>query len=241
VEALAQELELAASQTRAQLGSESGTVSLVSVARQEGRLEVTVMVRSQVGHKLPTAYPSRRVWLELTVRDGDGDIVFRSGEFRPNGEIAGNDNDQDPERFEPHYEEIRASDQVQIYESILVNAEGRVTTGLLEAVGYGKDNRILPRGFDKATAEPDIAVHGAATGDTNFAGGSDQVVYSIDPGDAAGELRVDAVLWYQPVGFRWAENLRPYAAPEPERFVRYYSDMSEFSATVLARDSTTLR
>ena len=73
------------------------------------------------------------------------------------------DNDADrPARFEPHHEEITRADEVQIYESILGDPAGRPTTGLLTATAYLKDNRLLPRGFDKATAAADIAVVGAA-------------------------------------------------------------------------------
>ena len=76
------------------------------------------------------------------------------------GSIVGNDNDADPLRFEPHYSEITSPQQVEIYEPILKDSEGRVTTGLLHAVGYLKDNRLLPTGFNKSTAEKDIAVTG---------------------------------------------------------------------------------
>ena len=62
---------------------------------------------------------------------------------------AGNDNDADPSRYEPHYSEIRSADQVEIYESILGDENGHVTTGLLAGVRYLKDNRLLPDGFDK--------------------------------------------------------------------------------------------
>ena len=42
---------------------------------------------------------------------------------------------------------------------------------------YLKDNRLLPHGFDKRTAEPDIAVHGAALDDPDFTGAGDRVRY----------------------------------------------------------------
>lgn len=51
---------------------------------------------------------------------------------------------------------------MEIYEPILKDSQGRVTTGLLHAVGYLKDNRPLPHGFDKVTAAKDIAVTGVA-------------------------------------------------------------------------------
>ena len=63
-----------------------------------------------------------------------GAVLFESGALRPDGAIVGNDNDADATRFEPHYDEIRSPDQVQIYESIMVDQRGRVTTGLLRAL-----------------------------------------------------------------------------------------------------------
>ena len=111
----------------------------------------TVFVENLGGHKLPTAYPSRRSWLHVTVRDRNDKVIFESGALRPDGSIAGNDNDADPRRFEPHYNEITSGEQVQIYEDIMGDTKGDVTTGLLTAVRYLKDNRLLPQGFDKRT------------------------------------------------------------------------------------------
>ncbi len=59
--------------------------------------------------------------------------------------------------------------------------------------------------------------------------------YSVPIGAASGPFSVQAELYYQPIGYRWAHNLEPYNAMEPQRFVRYYNSMSETTATVLAR------
>jgi hypothetical protein len=103
-----------------------------------------------------------------------------SGAISPNGLIQGNDNDTAATKFEPHYTEIRQPDQVQIYESIMSDPAGTPTTGLLTAVRYLKDNRLLPRGFDKASANADVAVQGGAASDADFTGGGDRVRYSVD-------------------------------------------------------------
>ena len=126
------------------------------------------MITNLAGHKLPSAYPSRRVWIHLTVRDGAGSVIFESGRFNPDGSIEGNDNDVDSSRFEQHYEEISNPGQVQIYEPILADPDGAVTTVLLSAITYTKDNRLLPQGFDKTTAEKAVAVNGRAVNDSNF-------------------------------------------------------------------------
>jgi hypothetical protein len=228
------ELDAAAVRTVAHLQNEAATIQLQDVAVRDGRLEAIVAVENLGGHKLPTAYPSRRAWLHVTVRDRTGQAIFESGAINANGSIQGNDNDEDAARFEPHYSEITRPDQVQIYESVMAGADGRVTTGLLTAVRYVKDNRLLPRGFDKRTAGKDIAVHGDADSDADFAAGGDRIRYSVSTGNAQGPFQVDAELWYQPVGFRWAMNLAPYNAPEPKRFVGYYQAMADGSGVRLA-------
>jgi hypothetical protein len=208
----------------------------MGVKADSGRLQADVFVDNLTGHKLPTAYPSRRAWLHFTVRDRSGQIVFESGALRPDGSIAGNDNDADPARFEPHYTEITSADQVQIYEDIIGDPEGRVTTGLLAGVGYLKDNRVLPHGFDKRADEKDIAIIGEAAADPNFTGAGHRIRYAVPLGDAQGPYRIEAALWYQPIGFRWANNLKPYSksAAEPRRFTRYFDDMSTASSVILA-------
>jgi hypothetical protein len=236
VAALPQELAAAAGETTRFLESQAARIGVEGVRVEGGRLQADVVVENLGGHKLPTAYPSRRAWLHVVVRDGNGRPVFESGAVKPDGSVEGNDNDADASRFEPHYTEIRSADQVQIYESVIGDVNGGVTTGLLTGVRYLKDNRLLPRGFDKRTAEPDVAVHGAALDDADFVGASDRVRYSVAVGDARAPFLVQAELLYQPIGYRWANNLKAYdKAAEPRRFTGYYDSMSESSTTVLAR------
>ncbi len=192
VQALPDELTSAAQRTRDHLNTAAARLSLARPQMRSGRLETEVVVENMAGHKLPTAYPSRRVWLHLVMRDANGRVIFESGAVNPSGAITGNDNDADASCFEPHFAEIRDAGQVQIYEAIMADSGGRVTTGLLNAVSYLKDNRVLPLGFDKRTAGGDIAAAGGALDDADFAGGSDRIRYSIEPGAAQGPFRVEA-------------------------------------------------
>jgi hypothetical protein len=239
VAALPQELSLSRQRTLELLRTGAATLSIARAAIRDGRLEADVVVTNTAGHKLPTAYPSRRAWLRFVVRDAAGRPLFSSGALRPDGSIEGNDNDRDPLSFEPHHQVIETADQVQIYEPILQDGRGRVTTGLLSAVRYVKDNRLLPRGLDKAAAAADIAVHGEAEDDPDFQGGGDRVVYRPRlPDGAAGPFRIDVDLVYQPIGFRWAHNLGAYGGSfEPARFLGYYEAMSSSTATTLAAAS----
>ena len=241
VEALPQELDAAASATLALLQQQSASLSIALASVHADELAVDVNVRNLTGHKLPTGYPSRRVWLHVTVRDAGGGVIFESGAIDDAGAIRGNDNDADASAFEPHHREIRSGDQVQIYEAIMRDVNGRVTTGLLHGTAYLKDNRLLPRGFDKATAPSDIAVRGAAQDDADFTAETDRVRYVVNTAGRAGPFQVTAELRYQTVAYRWAQNLRAYDAMETRRFVGWFDEMAGSSSVVLtsARTSST--
>jgi hypothetical protein len=216
---------------------ESRTASLVlEDAEVSGpRLAVTVAVQGWAGHKFPTGYPSRRAWLHFVVQDSGGRVLFESGAVGPDGSIAGNDNDADPAAYEPHYQVIFNPDQVQIYEPILQDAEGSVTTALLRASDYVKDNRLLPSGFDKRTAPEDVAVRGEAVEDEDFLGGGDRVRYEVPLDGAVGPFVVTVDLLYQSIGYRWVQNLgRRHEAPEIARFLGYYGAMPNLPVIVAA-------
>jgi hypothetical protein len=236
VTALPQDLGKAAQETSRNLTTDSSRVTINRVNSAGGHLEVEVELTNLAGHKLPTAYPSRRAWLHLTVKDRNGETVFESGALKPDGSIAGNINDSDPTRYEPHYERIDSEDQVQIYEAIMVDPKDRVTTGLLEAIRFAKDNRIPPKGFDKASAQTDIAVQGKADADADFTGGGDTVRYVIPVTAGSRPLSIHAEFWYQPIGFRWAQNLKQQQAAEIDRFVSYFNENSRQSGIVMAKD-----
>jgi len=187
-----------------------------------------VVVQTHTGHKLPTSYPSRRVWLHILVKDYAGKVLFESGAVAPDGAISGNANDEDATSFEPHYTTLSDPSQVQIYEAILGNTENEVTTELLRAASYLKDNRLLPAGFDIANASPDIAVHGEAAKDGDFSAGGDTIALQIDLGVAQGPFNVSAELLYQSIGYRWATNLggstqAADSSPEISDFLGYYA------------------
>jgi hypothetical protein len=240
VEALPQELDASVHRTRQLLQTETAAISIERQEVSANRLLIDVAVRNLAGHKLPTGYPSRRVWLHVTVQDASNRCVFESGAMTKEGAIEGNDSDVNRARYEPHYREIRRPDEVQIYESVMGDLAGVPTTGLLTAVRFLKDNRLLPRGFEKSAAGSDIAVVGDAAEDVDFADGIDRVRYSIDVGGLEGPFRVEVELRYQPIAFRWAQNLKEYNAPESRRFVTYFEAMASASSEVLARAQATV-
>ena len=106
---------------------------------------------------------------------------------------------------------------MQVYESVMVDGQGTPTTGLLRGVRYAKDNRLLPRGFNKETASADVAIHGGAVADADFGAGGDRVRYVLTLPDLQLPLTIQAELRIETIGYRWAQNLGAYDAAETEK------------------------
>lgn len=209
--------------TDEQLQGRTATVSVASATIANDVLSLDLLLRNAAGHKFPSGIPARRAWLHVTVTDKRGRVLFESGAPRlTDGTITGNNADFDPSTYEPHYDLITSPDQVQIYEPIMLDSDGAVTYTLLRAFIYAKDNRLLPVGFAKATAPPDIAVEGHAAIDTNFQAGQDRVSYRLGVSGARRPLTVRAELLYQAVSRPFVEDLRRDAVPLAERFVAQY-------------------
>ncbi len=238
VKAPSSDLQRAAEATREHLQTSTAQLEVVEISSEEEHFVIDLEVTNLAGHKLPTAYPSRRAWIHLAVHDANGNLLFESGAMRSDGSIEGNDNDAGS--FEPHYQVIEHPGQVQIYEPIIADGSGKITTGLLSAVTYAKDNRVLPEGFDKATAEKAIMVHGRASEDRNYRAGSDRIRYRVATPPGVQRVDVKARLMFQTIGFRWAQNLTPYNAHETRRFLTYYNDNASTSAVILAEASRRL-
>ncbi len=158
-----------ASQSTAKIG--------LSVERRDGKLAGTVKIDSLVGHKLPSGVGFRRAFVELSVMDVNGNVLWASG--RTNGagvivdekgqpvagELWWNDDcsarlNPDKLVFQPHHQVITRQDQAQIYQELVTAPAGKdprcglhvparppLTTSFLSICGRAKDNRILPTGF----------------------------------------------------------------------------------------------
>ncbi|MBN2045382.1 MAG: hypothetical protein JW757_10210 [Anaerolineales bacterium] len=218
----------------AQLTTDENTeIKLGDLFLRDETLLVELIVSNDNGHKRPTGFPSRRMWIHFWMTDADGVVFFESGRVDQQGFIQGNDNDLDPALYEPHYQMIDSPDQVQIYEAILHNTDNQVTTTLLRAAGYLKDNRLLPAGFPVNDPPPDIAPKGAALEDEDFVARKDTINYLIDLNGHPGPYQIQAELLYQTIGYRWAENLRQYGTTESVQFFQYY-DQADLTPILLA-------
>jgi len=151
----------------------SADLSIVGSRSEGNNLVTTLQIKNNTGHKLPSGYPSRRVFVHFVVTDENGAIVFESGRMNADGSIDGADGDDNFRDYEPHYNVITREDQVLIFESIMGDTNGQVTHSLIEAARHLKDNRLTPSGFDKNIVSSDVSVVGEALLDGNFNSGLD--------------------------------------------------------------------
>ncbi len=236
--ASSEHVEATHARTLDQLQNRAASLALENLGYAGSQVTANVVVQNLAGHKLPSGFPSRRAWLHLVIEDAAGNVVFESGGYDEQGRITDDDHDADPARFEPHRKVISQPGEVQIYESVMVDTEGNVTNILLRGSGYIKDNRLLPVGFDKATAADDIGVDEMALEDANFTGGGDRVMYSINVGDAAGPFTIRAELLYQSIGYNWAEKLRAFETDESAAFLAYVDAVPNVPVVVASTSAT---
>jgi hypothetical protein len=191
-------------------------------------LTIEVNVENLSGHKFPTAYPSRRAWLELKIEDQSGNIVFHSGAWDENGEIFG----LDP-GYEQHHQSISDQDQVQIYQNIPMDVNSEKTYTLLRIAGYLKDNRIPPVGYlSDGVAADSTRITGLATQDPDFnrngleeGTGSDKIHYRVGGLNPDASYYIRATMNYQTIAPRFAGDLFEYDLPEVDEFQSYYDQM----------------
>lgn len=183
----------------------------------DGRLRATVKVTNLAGHRLPSGVGFRRAFLEFRVLDAQNNVVWVSGATDSVGQIVGPDGqplpteyfEVDPgtgeQRYQPHHQTITRPDQVQIYEEIVQDPQGKITSSFLNLAHVVKDNRLLPLGWTPQgppgfTLPETTAPEGSAAEDADFTdgSGSDTLVYDVPlPAGFQPGGRVLATLYYQ--------------------------------------------
>jgi hypothetical protein len=169
---------------------------------------VSVIVKNKTGHKLPSGYPSRLAWIELSLQDRfTKEVFYHNGALDEEGHIAGRNHP-----FEPHHQVAKTADDVQIYEMVMSDVSGHLTTRLNAAFEPLKDNRLLPEGFSRQHAVYDtVAVWGNASDDVDYASqsqqGTDRIEYRIPLHGKKGQADLSIVLNYQTLPARWMADL----------------------------------
>jgi hypothetical protein len=218
---------------------ETATVS-VSVSQQSTALVADVRVVNLVGHNFPSGVGFRRAFLNFQVLDGGGKVIWESGGTTPDGRIVDGKGKVLPtesfagaqQRFQEHFWQrnpIQRTDQVQIYEELVVNPEGQLTTSFIAIDHKVKDNRLLPKGWSTAgpfaeeTAAVGVCVKGNVC-DVDYTNGSgaNTVRYEIPLGQVPNAASVRATLYYQSIPpYYLEERASQGKGTDTDRLVRF--------------------
>lgn len=211
------------------LQESTATVEVVDVIQSDGVLRFAVNLLSKAGHKLPTGFPSRRLWVQALVYGEDDLLLFSSGRFNDQGRLIDQDGnilatEKPGGTWQPHHTLITQPNQVQIYEHVMGDDEGHVTISLLGATQSLKDNRMLPRGYQLSSAAAAKTTPVGVVEDSDFAAGQDTVRYEVALAD---ELvrRVEVKVFYQTVGSRYVRELFQVDTPEIRAFRTMYEEV----------------
>jgi hypothetical protein len=143
----------------------TATVQISRFEVQGNKLLVEVTVTNLVGHRFPSGVGFRRAFLNFEAT-ANGTTFFASGRTDPTGQItdfAGNvlpTESFQGNKFQPHFDQthpITSSSQVQIYEELVTDANGQITTSFTRRDNDLKDNRLLPSGWRK-NGPPDLKI-----------------------------------------------------------------------------------
>lgn len=236
----------------------SAQIAATATVTGAQQIEANVTVTNMTGHRFPSGVGFRRLFVELRVTDDKQGLVWASGRTNGLGVIV-DENDKplpseffaaykDPQgkirqSYQPHYEIITAQNQVQIYEELNLDADGKFTTNFTRRDVQLKDNRLLPIGWTSKGPDPSLngrylaATHpeGNAANDPDYQDGKagvDNITYRIDltSGVDPAKCRVQASLYYQTIPPYYL-NQRFTAAPKGDATKRLYYLASNLNLT----------
>lgn len=161
---------------------ETATIAVTKPQVAGQSLVADVTVTNKAGHRFPSGVGFRRAFIEFDVMDpatidratGQPKIVWSSGATNDEGFIVDKDgnileteyigtsrNKKGP--FQPHFygtqapHIITSSKQVQIYEELIKDSEGNLTTSFIRRDEIVKENRLLPKGWSAKGPDPSLS------------------------------------------------------------------------------------
>lgn len=197
-------------------------VALGAGSLDGARLQLPITVTHDAGHRFPSGFPSRRAWLEVTVRDAAGALVFRSGAWDDQGRLLDQDGailpaEQAGGPVPTHVDVVDDDTTVAMWTYVMAGQDDQPTFSLLTGDHHWRDDRLLPRGWSDAHPDASDAPVAGVEGDADFLPGGDTVHLDIDVGTATGPFTVTARVAYQPLSARWRAELAAGGAPAAER------------------------
>jgi len=172
-------------------------IEVTALSRNATHLQADVRVENLVGHGFPSGVGFRRAFLTFEVLDAAQRVIWASGRTNATGAIVRGLSDEvlateffyDPatrqRAFQPHYEQITDERQVQIYEEVVADPQGAITTSFVALNEVLKSNRLLPKGWRSDGPFGSVTgPRGGAERDPDYSGatgasGADRIVYRI--------------------------------------------------------------
>jgi hypothetical protein len=210
---------ITAQRSSSELANEqTAKITVTTLNRAADSIEARVEVENLAGHGLPSGVAFRRAFITFEAVDEKGNVVWASGRTNSVGAIVKGVSEEvlptefffDPatrkQVYQPHYEIISGEDQAQIYEELIEDTEGKITTSFVGLDHPIKNNRLQPKGWraDGPYAEF-TGPHGEAEHDPDYDGklgasGVDKLTYRIPLNDRTrGIVSVRVVLNYQSI------------------------------------------
>lgn len=240
------------------------TAGLAVSARRTGQQQVTaeVTVTNRTGHRFPSGVGFRRAFLEFLVVQNDSGrerVVWSSGRTNSVGVVVDAAGQPLPSEFfsdvrdaqgqtrqayQPHHRLITSPGQVQIYEELVQDANGRFTTSFIRRDETVKDNRLLPLGWSRTGPDPSLngrylratLPDGEAAADPDFLDGQgrDRLTYQVTlPSDVdPTRCTVRVALYYQSIPPSYLRDRFNSAPDEPAtRRLHYLTSHLDLSGT----------
>ncbi len=201
----------AMNRNRSFMAKEAASVRIVNTpfaALPGGEVTVNVKITNKAGHKLPTGYAEgRQMWIHIKAVDASGSVLFEDGVLGADGGLI-----RTPET--KVYEHIALAKGFPFLDEdgsgTVEHDEQEFHFILLNFIE--KDNRIPPRGFNKAAYTADGAfIIPRDPKDTDYPDGQnwDITPYTIPiPRFTQGPVRVTATLLYQTFNREYMEFLK---------------------------------
>ena len=180
----------------------SAKIDVVSLKSGGDKHKITVQVSNLAGHKLPSGVGFRRAFLEVSLRDAFGRILWCSGCTDDAGVLVDSEQNalvseftKDPAVAQGDHSRIDSQTQVQIYEHRTTDCDNRLTTSFVRRCNEVKDNRLLPLGWSANGPYAEVTQPVGLTGKATP--GTDRVVYVLPKLQGATSVR--ATLNYQSI------------------------------------------
>jgi len=227
------------------LAQSSASVS-VSATNTSGLLKADVTVTNLAGHKLPSGVSFRRAFLDFQVLDGSGKVLWESGGTNNKGVITNTAGKPLVTEFfspaqqtsQPHFwapnggnpgNLIISDQQVQIYEELVRDPQGQLTTSFLSLDDKVKDNRILPQGWSSSGPHADVTGPEGTGADQNYQNGCgcSVVRYQVPLTAIPGAATVQATLYYQSIPPSYLAQRKANAnGPDTTRLINFTNQLN---------------